>query len=154
MSEGKVRAVVFLNALRYNDKTGQMEVLLYLRQGTGELDGYWTLACGGHAKPEETLDQAMIRETKEEIGLDLEQYGELRQVGAFLAEPRSRWDVLTVVYEVVLSMEVEVQNMEPDQCGELKWFGLNELPENLDDQITFVQRNLDNWRRRRLAPEA
>lgn len=148
LKKGNLRAVVFLNAMRYNDKAGRAEVLLYLRQGTGELDGYWTLACGGHVKPEETLDQAIVRETREEIGLDLRRFGELRQVGAFLAEPRSYWNVLTVVYEVSLDMEVEVRNMEPDQCGELRWFGLDELPENLDDQITFVRRNLDAWVRR------
>ena len=153
MSKGNLRAVVFLNVIRHNDETGQTEVLLYLRQGTGELDGYWTLACGGHVKPDETLEQAMVRETKEEIGLDLEQYGELQQVKAFLAEPRSVWNVLTVVYEVVLGMDVEVRNMEPDQCGGLQWFELDALPENLDDQITFVQRVLDDWKRRQLTSE-
>ena len=64
--------VVDLMLTRMNEKTGKEEFLLSLRKNTGSNDGEYELP-GGHVEPNEDLIEAMIRETKEELDIDLKE---------------------------------------------------------------------------------
>jgi 8-oxo-dGTP diphosphatase len=59
------RQAVFM-VLR-NDKN---EILLQQRSGTGYLDGYWDLPSG-HVEYGESLLRSVVRETKEEVGVEV-----------------------------------------------------------------------------------
>lgn len=48
------------------------KILLLRRYNTGFMDGYYSFPAG-HVEPNETLTQAMVREAKEEIGIDVNQ---------------------------------------------------------------------------------
>lgn len=65
----KSKIVVDLLLKRKNEN-GKEEILLLLRENTGYLDGYYDLP-GGHVDENEDLFAAMIREAKEEIGIDI-----------------------------------------------------------------------------------
>lgn len=47
-----------------------IKYILLVRRGTEPYKNYWSLP-GGHIDPFETVEQAVIREIKEEVGLDL-----------------------------------------------------------------------------------
>lgn len=64
-----LRWAVFLILTKFEN--GKEYTLLQKRFHTGLLDGQYDVACSGHLEPEETLKEAMIRETKEEIGIDV-----------------------------------------------------------------------------------
>lgn len=50
---------------------GTDEVLLQLRTGTGYMDDHWACGAAGHVEAGESVLDAAVRETREELGLDL-----------------------------------------------------------------------------------
>ena len=56
--------------LKRKNENGKEEILLLLRENTGYLDGYYDLP-GGHVDENEDLFAAMIREAKEELGIEI-----------------------------------------------------------------------------------
>lgn len=114
MSELSIKNLCYI----INDKS---EVLLqYKRKGFGQ--GKWN-GPGGKLEPGETIEQSVIREVKEETGLDivnLEKMAELE----FYFKDREEWDNITHVY-VTKDFSGEIQ---ADDEGELKWFKIEEVP--------------------------
>lgn len=102
------------------------EVLLSRRANTGHDDGaYWFV--GGHAEEGETMREAMCREAREEIGI------EIAPDGLEHALTMHRWcgDHARIgFYFVPRSWRGEPRNMEPHKCDDLRWFPTGELPEN------------------------
>lgn len=105
-------------------------VLLALREGTGYADGMWNLPSG-KLEPGEDAVTAVIRETREEVGLTLtpdelrfavavhhRNSAGLARVGLFF----------TVAYRPV--RHGEPVNTEPHKCAKLDWFPADMLPHN------------------------
>lgn len=61
-----------LNVNKKNKKTGAKEILLALRKNTGYRDGKYELP-GGHVEEGEDLMQAMVREAKEELMIEVKE---------------------------------------------------------------------------------
>ncbi len=101
------------------------KILLGKRQNTGYMDEFWHLPAG-HKEEGETATECLIREIAEEIGLELNQKN-IRFVHAMC---RKENDERVDLFFEVKNYKNEVQNMEPEKCSELKWFNLNNLPEN------------------------
>ena len=59
-----------VGAILTKEEAGTKYVLLVLR-GTEPFKNYWSLP-GGHIDPFETVEHAVIREVKEEVGLDFQ----------------------------------------------------------------------------------
>ncbi|MEU6081085.1 methyltransferase domain-containing protein [Streptomyces sp. NPDC047108] len=119
------------------------EVLLGRRANTGYADGLLH-APSGHAEDGEDVVQAMIREAREETGLDLEP-GDLRvalvmqhRAPADSAQPRMGW-----FFEARYGAGGEPVNREPDKCSQLDWFPLDALP---DDMVAYCRAGLDAYR--------
>ncbi len=117
------------------------EVLLARRRGTGYADGLLH-APSGHAEDGEDVREAMLRETREEIGLRLEPE-ELRvalvmQHRSPRGAPRMGW-----FFEAWLGQGREPVNAEPDKCSELGWFPLGGLP---DDMVAYCRAGLEAYR--------
>ncbi|MFC4036044.1 methyltransferase domain-containing protein [Streptomyces polygonati] len=117
------------------------EVLLARRANTGYADGLLH-APSGHLEDGEDVRSAMIREAREELGLDLAP-DDLEAVLAMQhrapdGAARTGWFFLTR-----LARGREPVNAEPDKCSELGWYRLAALP---DDMVAYCRAGIEAWR--------
>lgn len=136
--EDKKYPKVGVGVMIKNDKD---EVLLGLRQGSHGA-GEWSFP-GGHLEMGETLFATAKRETKEETGLDIDEF-ELISVADEMRYLRSDGKHYLNIGFKGNYQGGEVQLMEPDKCLEWKWFSLNDLPENLFEGTELTIKNYKN----------
>ncbi len=106
------------------------EVLLLRRANTGFGDGFYAFP-GGSLDGDEPLTLAAIRETTEEVGIIFAKEDvELAQVVHSAANPFNAHELLLFVFKVE-NFKGSFKNMEPEKCDDLRFFKLNNLPENL-----------------------
>lgn len=133
----KSKIVVDLLLKRKNENNKE-EILLSLRQNTGYRDGYYDLP-GGHVDENEDLFFAMIREAKEEIGIDIFRE-DMKMVHIY---HHFRKNMLKFVFSVNKYDGILINN-EPEKCKELKWFEVEKLPENIIPKIREEILNVEN----------
>lgn len=105
-------------------------VLLALREGTGYADGQWNLPSGKLEHGEHALG-AVIRETREEIGVDLDPAEPRMAVTVHHRNAAGRARVglaFTVAYDPIRHREPI--NAEPHKCARIEWFPTDRLPSN------------------------
>ncbi len=108
-------------------------ILLGLRHNTGYMDGYWALPAG-HAEDGERARQSMIREAKEEIGIDINE-DDLEVV--HIMHRNSNRENLDIFMRLP-KYEGEIENMEPEKCKELRFFPRDSLPENIVEYAKYA----------------
>jgi 8-oxo-dGTP pyrophosphatase MutT (NUDIX family) len=111
-------------------------VLLLRRFNTGYEDGNYSVPAG-HLDGGETVVQAAIRETSEEIGLALDST-DVEVAGVM---HRKSGDERVDFFVVVTRWTGEPTNCEPTKCDELRWFPIDALPSNT---IPYVRRALES----------
>jgi 8-oxo-dGTP diphosphatase len=114
------------------------QVLLSRRFNTGYEDGKYSVVAG-HLNGDEEIKAAMIREAREEVGIEVSPL-DLQVVGVM---HRKSNDERIDFFLATASWSGEITNREPDKCDQLAWFDMDELPENV---ILYVRRALDNYR--------
>ena len=86
------------------------------------LPGAWDL-FGGHVESGERLEQALRREAREELGIEVQASRRLGQID----DP---FEPALIHVFAVLSWEGEPGNSAPGEHTEVRWFGLDALPES------------------------
>lgn len=112
------------------------KILLLRRFNTGFEDGKYGLVAG-HADGGETMRMAMVREAREEAGV------EIKPEDLDLVVTMHRWCIdheRIDLFFTVKNWQGEIKNMEPNKCDDLSWFDLNNLPENI---IPYIRKALD-----------
>ncbi|MBI4122084.1 MAG: NUDIX domain-containing protein [Parcubacteria group bacterium] len=117
-------------------------VLLLRRFNTGYCDGQYSLPAG-HLNGGETIMQAVIRETKEETGVDVQ------AVDLRLVHVMNRWkanDAERVDFFFATDKWTGTPHItEPDKCDDLKWVQLAELDGvGLIQYVRLLFENLQN----------
>ena len=121
--------VVDLMLTRMNEKTGKEEFLLSLRKNTGSNDGEYELP-GGHVEPNEDLIEAMIRETKEELDIDLKEEDlKIIHILHHYTEGRLNFILKSNKY----SGNIKIN--EPEKCERLEWFSYENIPDNVTSKV-------------------
>ncbi len=101
------------------------QILLHRRQNTGYQDGKWDIAGSGHVDKDETAQAAVIRECREEIGINVKMEDlTFVHLSHRLSKDRTYYDI----YFIVNTYSGMPSIMEPDKCSELKWFAIDNLP--------------------------
>ena len=106
-------------------------LLLSLREGTGYMDGYYGLVSG-HVEEGEPVRYACVREAKEEANIELKMKDIKPACVMHRITPQTEY---MDVFFVVENYDGKVENMEPNKCGELKYYDINNLPKNTIDYI-------------------
>jgi 8-oxo-dGTP pyrophosphatase MutT (NUDIX family) len=112
------------------------EILLLRRSNTGYEDGRLSVVAG-HVEAGETVTQAAIRESREEVGLDLSP-DRMRAVGVMHRKSHDER------IDFFLSCRIEAEeprNCEPGKCSELLWTKLSALP---CDTIPYVRAAIES----------
>ena len=112
-------------------------VLLLRRYKTGYEDGNYSVVAG-HIDGGEELKDAMIREAKEEAGIEIRR-SNLEVVGVL--HLKSDREYIAFFLEASTWFG-EITNMEPDKCDDLRWFGFHDLPQNT---IPYIRRAIENY---------
>lgn len=110
------------------------KILLSKRYNTGFQDGKYSLVAG-HIDGNETIKQAMIRETMEEANIILDS-NNLHIVQVMhrksVMEERIDYFLFANQWNGVLN------NNEPHKCDELSWYDINQLPENMVEYVRYA----------------
>jgi ADP-ribose pyrophosphatase len=101
-------------------------VLLLLRKKPPEA-GFWSLP-GGRVEFMERVEEAVVRELKEELGIVVEIESLLCVTDHIVQADSAHW--VSPAYLVRLVSGVP-QNLEPEKTAAIEWFPLSRLPENL-----------------------
>ena len=102
--------------------------ILLVKRDTVPFKGYWALP-GGRMDPGETVEQTIVREVKEETGLDVTV---VRKIGEYI-ERGVKDEVEYEYYPTCFLVKTvcgEIKKQESD-IEEIKLFSLNEIPEIL-----------------------
>ena len=116
------------------------EILLLRRANTGFEDGNYSLPAG-HMDGSESATNAMIREAKEELGI------QIAQEDLSLIHMLHRDCVTGERVEFFFTADQwsgEIQNCEPKKCDDLTWYPLDELPDNTIPYIRSVIEHIKN----------
>ncbi len=114
MQNSKQCALLFL---RKND----LILLAMKKRGLGE--GYWN-GVGGKLEPGETIEQALVRETQEEISVTPTKFEKVAEFDFRYTAEISPWHMHVHAY---ISHEWKGEPMESNEMAP-KWFNINELP--------------------------
>jgi 8-oxo-dGTP pyrophosphatase MutT (NUDIX family) len=121
-------SAIILMLLKVTD--GKKMILLQKRKNTGFADGLWDLSCSGHVEYGESMTATVIREAREELGVDIN-----RPDVKFVTMIHKRDEECDVTYYngyfVCANYKGEPHICEPDKCSDLKWFDLDKLPTDM-----------------------
>src|SRR3989344_3134444 len=96
--------------------------VLLIKRGVDPFKGYWGTP-GGYVDWDETIEETVKREVKEETDLDV---SDLRLVGVYSSPNRHPKQVINLVYLVKVN---DGKLKYGDDALNAKWFAFNELPE-------------------------
>jgi len=115
------------------------KVLLLRRFNTGYQDGNYSLVAG-HLDGGETTKQCIIREASEEAGIMVSPKDlDVIHVMHRFSPDREYFDI----YLRTEKWSGDITNMEPDKCDELKWYNMNDLPENVLPEVKLALENIN-----------
>jgi len=118
------RPAVTVDAAILTEKENEMWVLLIQRKREPFKD-YWALP-GGFVDENETLEEAIVREVREETGIILS-LNEIQQFKAYSdphRDPRQR--TITMVFVAFVASDIFFE--AGDDAQKAKWFALSNLP--------------------------
>ena len=130
----------FLSSVYLIIRNEKKEILLQRRQGTKLWPGFLALPAG-HIDEKENAYDAVIREAKEELGIEI---SIKNIVDTFVVNRRNK--SLAPYYDVYFEIDNyigEITIKEPEKCSELKWCDINNLPADMIDfEIEAIKNNL------------
>lgn len=117
------------------------KILLSRRYKTGYEDGNYSVVAG-HIDASETARQAMIREAKEEAGLEIDMLDlETIHVMHRMGKDQERIDFFMRANK----WQGEPKILETHKCDDLSWFNVDDLPDNIVPYIKaaleFIKNN-------------
>lgn len=124
--QSKVALSLILTRLTDDGK----EILFQRRCNTGYMDGKYEISCSGHLEKGESLSNAMIREAKEELGIEIQE----KDLQLVFVNHSYKEDYIQIYFTTQKYKGIP-QIIEKDKCDDLRWFNINNLPNNIMDRI-------------------
>ena len=98
--------------------------LLLVKRRFDPFKGYWVLP-GGHVENNETVEEAVIREVKEETGVETKI---VSLIGVFSSPDRDPRHNISIAY---LCIPTTTNIQTSDETSEVRWFKLSDLPDDV-----------------------
>lgn len=128
------RAALTVDCVVLGHKRGEEHVLL-VRRARPPFEGAWALP-GGFLDVDETLEQAALRELREETGVIAARAIQLRAFDAIGRDPRER--VISIAH-LVLVEEIAAHPPEAaDDANEAGWFPIDGVPALAFDHAEMI----------------
>lgn len=89
--------------------------------------GFWTQP-GGTVEFGENIEDAIVREIKEELGIDIKLNDFLSVTDDIILEENQHWVAISYSAEILSGTP---KSMEPEKIGDIEWFPLDKLPKGL-----------------------
>lgn len=115
------------------------QICLSLRQNTGFMDNFYSLIAG-HVDGKETATTALLREALEEANIIPINP---KLICTMHRNNPDGFEYLDLFF-IANKWEGELKNNEPSKCGELKWFNLENLPENTIPYVADVLKSIQD----------
>ena len=116
------------------DPEMQLKVLL-IQRGKQPFKGFWALP-GGFVGMNETLEDAALRELREETGVKDVYIEQLYTFGHPMRDPRGR--VVSIAYYALINLSKHPVHADTD-AENVAWFDMNELPELAFDHLHIFE---------------
>jgi 8-oxo-dGTP diphosphatase len=113
------------------------QILLSRRFNTGYQDGNYSMVAG-HLEKGETVTEGVVREALEEANIKID----LKNLEYALTLYRADCERIDLFF-MTAKWQGEIKNMEPERCSDLKWFPLDDLPENT---IPYIRKAIDCYK--------
>ena len=123
------------------------KILLLRRYNTGYEDGNYSMIAG-HLDGDETFIQAIIREAREEAGLEVSP-DNLEVIHVMHRKKETTHERIDIFIQAK-EWRGEIKNLEPKKCDDLSWFDMDNLPGNV---IPYVKHAIECIRERRVYSE-
>lgn len=104
------------------------DVLLMKRGKYVRNESGWWSKPGGGVKFGETAIEAMKREMKEELDIEIEITGYLPHTDHIIEDENQHWASFNFIAYITKG---KPKNMEPEKCDAVKWFSLDHLPKKI-----------------------
>jgi len=126
---------------------GKKVKLLLINRGNEPFKGQWALP-GGFVGIDEELEDAVVRELKEETGLSNVPLEQMHTFGKCGRDPRGRQ--ITIVFFGIATKE-QTKAKAGDDAAKARWFDIEKLPKNLAfDHNEVIKFAIDKLKRKRV----
>lgn len=132
---------VAVDAVVFGYAGHQLQILL-IQQKFGVHQDQWALP-GGFVKDEETLDAAVLRELKEETGVEANYLEQLYSFGAINRDERAR--VVSIAYLALINPKNYKLKADTD-AKDVRWFNITEIPSLAFDHKDIIQAGIKRLR--------
>lgn len=112
------------------------------RKGSGYYDGWYSVPAG-HVEAGELPVDALLRETKEELSITLDK-NDVRLVHTMYRTKHDETGDRIDLFFVSTKWEGEITNAESHKCDDIRWFSIENLPENIMHHVREVIENVEN----------
>ncbi len=126
------RPALTVDAVVFRMEKNDLQVLL-IRRKNPPFEKMWALP-GGFVDMDETLEEAVVRELKEETGIELNDMKQLKAYSAINRDPRHR--TVSVVFTGFLKEHQPVK--AGDDAANAKWFSIKNLPPLAFDHFEII----------------
>lgn len=116
------------------------EVLLMKRRNTGFNDDRYSIPAG-RLEEGESVTAALIREAKEEVGVEI--MAQDLGMPLFMNHHDERGERI-YVFCLVKKWKGVAQNREPEKCSEVVWVSRENLPLNLIEHVKVALETIEN----------
>ncbi len=133
------RPALTVDAVVFRQSENSREVLLIQRKHA-PFEGGWALP-GGFIDMDETLEDAVARELKEETAIEGVALKQLHTFSALDRDPRGR--TISVVFWGLLEQEQIAR--AGDDAQKAVWYSIHQLPDLAFDHLEVIQMAIQQW---------
>ena len=137
MNSKEMTPKVAVDVAVFRENQGNEEVLLGKRKGRTAASGQWNFP-GGHIKKGEKLQEAALREIREELGEKIEIALSDQIIGVIQNRLSPDYDPHVIIVLKALHLAGEPELMEPDKCWRWSWFPVDKMPRLVFSEVRQI----------------